>query len=33
MSDQTPYQLPNTTSDITQAVKWRLWVFALAPTT
>lgn len=33
MSDQTPYQLPNTTSDITQAVKWRLWVFALASST
>jgi hypothetical protein len=24
---------PNTTSDVTQAIKWRLWLIALAPTT
>jgi len=33
MQDQTHYLTPNTTSDKTQAVKWRLQVCKLAPTT
>jgi hypothetical protein len=33
MPDGTYINVPNTTSDISQAVRWRLLVYALAPTT
>ena len=32
-TDGTYYSLLATTSDITQAVRWRLWLRAVAPTT